>query len=59
MDLLVLADALIQPEDDLALATVLKGPLFGLGEDDLFKLAHGREGSLWQALESDPSYSAV
>ncbi len=58
MDLLVLADALIQPEDDLALATVLKGPLFGLGEEDLFKLAHGREGSLWQALESDPNHCA-
>ncbi|MGO9484907.1 MAG: double-strand break repair helicase AddA, partial [Rhodomicrobium sp.] len=51
MDLLVLGDALLQPEDDLALATVLKGPLFGLGEDDLFKLAYGREGSLWRALE--------
>ena len=58
MDLLVLADVLLQPEDDLALATALKGPLLGLGEDDLYKLAHGREGSLWQALERDPSYSA-
>ncbi len=57
MDLLVLADALLQPEDDLALATVLKGPLLGLGEDDLFKLAHGREGSLWQALERDSLYT--
>ncbi len=56
MDLLVLGDALLQPGDDLALATVLKGPLFGLGEDDLFKLAYGREGSLWQALEGDPTY---
>ncbi len=54
MDLLALADALFLPEDDLALAVVLKGPLFGLGEDDLFKLAHGREGSLRQALERDP-----
>jgi ATP-dependent helicase/nuclease subunit A len=53
MDLLVLADALLQPEDDLALGVALKGPLFGLGEDDLYKLAHGREGSLWQALERD------
>ncbi len=53
MDLLVLGDALLQPEDDLALATVLKGPLLGLSEDDLYKLAHGREGSLWQALERD------
>ena len=55
MDLLVLGDALLQPEDDLALGVVLKGPLFGLGEDDLYKLAHGRDGSLWQALERDPS----
>ena len=30
MDLMVLADALLLPEDDLALATVLKSPLFGL-----------------------------
>jgi ATP-dependent helicase/nuclease subunit A len=42
MDLLVLADALLLPQDDLALATVLKSPLFGLTDDDLFELAHGR-----------------
>ena len=30
MDLMVLADALLLPDDDLALATVLKCPLFGL-----------------------------
>ena len=29
MDLLVLADALLLPADDLALATILKSPLFG------------------------------
>jgi len=58
MDLLALADALLQPEDDLALAAVLKGPLIRLGEDDLFKLAFRREVSLWQALERDPDYSA-
>ena len=52
----MLGDALLQPEDDLALGVVLKGPLLGLGEDDLYKLAHGREGSLWQALERDPGY---
>ena len=40
MDLLVLADALLLPADDLALATVLKSPLFGLSEDELFDLAH-------------------
>ena len=46
MDLMALADALLLPEDDLALATVLKSPLFGLDDDDLFKLAWDRKGSL-------------
>src|SRR5690606_17818054 len=36
MDLMALADFLLLPEDDLTLATVLKGPLIGLGEDELF-----------------------
>ena len=42
MDLIALADALLLPEDDLALASVLKSPLFGLSEDDLFAIAHDR-----------------
>ena len=50
MDLLVLAHFALQPTDDLSLATVLKGPFIGLDDDALFKLAHGRTGSLWQAL---------
>ena len=33
MDLMVLADALLLPDDDLALATVLKSPLFGLDDE--------------------------
>ncbi|MEM8840118.1 MAG: 3'-5' exonuclease, partial [Pseudomonadota bacterium] len=37
-------------EDDLALAGLLKSPLIGLSEDDLFTLAHGRKGTLWRAL---------
>jgi len=49
-DLLALLDALLLPEDDLTLAALLKSPLVGLGEDDLFALAHGRSGSLWSAL---------
>lgn len=49
-DLLALADVLLLPEDDLALATVLRSPICGLGEDDLFELASARPGSLWQAL---------
>ena len=45
MDLMVLADALLLPEDDLALAAVLRSPLFGLSDDDLFALASDRGGS--------------
>jgi len=50
MDLLVLADALLLPADDLALATALKSPLFGLSEDGLFDLAHNRDGTLVAAV---------
>ena len=35
-DLVALADVLLMPEDDLALAVVLKSPLFGLDDDALF-----------------------
>ena len=42
IDLMNLADALLLPQDDLALAVALKSPLFGLTEDDLFKLAWER-----------------
>jgi ATP-dependent helicase/nuclease subunit A len=51
MDLMALADALLLPADDLALATVLKSPLFGFDDDDLFEIAWQRKGSLRRALE--------
>src|SRR6185295_6919869 len=52
MDLMVLADALLLPDDDLALATVLKSPLFGLDDEQLFALAYKREGTLRAALRA-------
>jgi len=52
MDLMVLADAILLPDDDLALATVLKSPLFGLDDNALFPIAWKREGSLIAALRS-------
>ena len=52
-DLLALGDVVLLPEDDLQLATVLKSPLFGLDEDGLFELAHGRgDASLYARLMS-------
>ena len=50
IDLMNLADALLLPQDDLALAVALKSPLFGLDDDDLFKLAWQRKGSLRESL---------
>ena len=48
-DLVALADVLLMPEDDLSLAVVLKSPLFGLDDDDLFdsraRARHGRCGT--------------
>jgi ATP-dependent helicase/nuclease subunit A len=49
------------PEDDLTLASVLKSPLIGFGDDDLLALATDRKGSLWHALGeragSEPRYA--
>lgn len=51
-DLLGLADVLLNPADDLLLAAVLRSPLFGLSEDDLYGLAAERSKgeTLWAAL---------
>lgn len=52
MDLLALGRAALFPEDDLTLAGVLRSPLCDVSEDDLYALAHAREGSLWRALRA-------
>jgi len=57
IDLMNLADALLLPQDDLALAVALKSPLFGLDDDDLFALAWQRKGSLRRALDDHASAS--
>lgn len=41
-DLLVLADVAMNPADDLALASLLRSPLFNWTEDQLFALAQGK-----------------
>jgi ATP-dependent helicase/nuclease subunit A len=50
MDLIALGRFVLQREDDLNLAALLRSPLCGLSEDGLYSLAHGRNGSLWGAL---------
>lgn len=48
MDLLALAQFALLPKDDLTLAALLKSPLFGVTEEELYGLCYGREGvSLW------------
>jgi len=56
MDLIALADALLLPADDLALATVLRSPLFGFSDEDLFAIAADRgRSSLHSALRKKSS----
>ena len=54
MDLLALGDALVTPDDDLALACALKSPLFGLDDSDLLEVAPRRPGRLLEALRAGP-----
>lgn len=58
-DMLALARALIS-RDDLSLAAVLRSPLFGFSDEALFAVAHGRSGSLFEALsEGDAAAHAA
>jgi ATP-dependent helicase/nuclease subunit A len=50
IDLMNLADAILLPADDLALAVALKSPLLEITEEQLFTLAQGRKGTLRAAL---------
>lgn len=52
MDLVALGRFVLLPEDDLTLAVVLKGPLFGFDDARLFDLAHDRgKTKLWNRLK--------
>ena len=57
MDLMALADSVLLPDDDLALASVLKSPLFGLSEEQLFDLAFDRKGSLRASLRGNSAFA--
>jgi ATP-dependent helicase/nuclease subunit A len=51
-DLMAVARFVLLPEDDLTCAEVLKGPFCNLDDDDLFALAHERQGTLWHELQT-------
>lgn len=52
MDLMALGRFVLQREDDLTLAALLRSPLCGISEEELFSLAHGRRADLWQTLSA-------
>ncbi len=61
-DLLAAARFVLLPQDDLNLACLLKSPLIGLSEEQLFTLAWQRTGHLWRALRAragDASFTAA
>ena len=62
-DLIALGAFALMPHDDLNLAAVLKGPLFGFDEERLFAVCHGRDGTVLQALRrlgrTDPACAAA
>jgi ATP-dependent helicase/nuclease subunit A len=51
MDLIALGRFVLLADDDLNLAALLRSPMIGISEEELFSLAHGREGTLWSVLE--------
>jgi len=63
MDLIALGRFVLLPEDDLNLAALLRSPLGGLSEEDLFTLAHARTASLWSELvrrhEEAPAFASA
>jgi len=58
-DLVALGRFVLLPEDELNLAALLKSPLVGLGEDDLYALAQPRRGRLWDELSTRAQENAT
>ena len=64
-DLVALGRFLLQPEDDLSLAAVLKSPIFGESEERLFDLAWNRPasvslyGALKRKAETDSGFASI
>ena len=64
-DMIALGRFILQPEDDLSLAALLRSPAFAFSEDQLFALSAGRprgvslQAALRRAAEHDPALSEV
>lgn len=56
-DLCALSEFLLLPQDDLSLASVLRSPLYGLSEEDLFELCFNRGyQTLWERLKESNKF---
>ncbi|MBN1390006.1 MAG: UvrD-helicase domain-containing protein [Candidatus Thermoplasmatota archaeon] len=53
-DVLNILSFVTNPNDDLALASVLKGPFFGLSDEDLFRISRQRGVTLFDRLSQLP-----
>jgi ATP-dependent helicase/nuclease subunit A len=59
-DLIVLGKFILLPEDDLNLAILLKSPIIGMSENELFTLCHARaEKSVWEMLKAAPEFLTI
>ncbi|WP_156678792.1 double-strand break repair helicase AddA [Sphingomonas profundi] len=58
-DLLAAIRFALQPADDLSLASLLVSPLFGVSQDDLYRIGFGRPGTLWDALRAAEGFAAA
>jgi ATP-dependent helicase/nuclease subunit A len=58
-DLLAAMRFAVQRGDDLTLAALLVSPLMGWDQDALFAVAHGRKGSLWDAVPEGETREAL
>ncbi len=58
-DLISLGKFLLLPSDDLSLAEVLKSPLFGLDDDDLFELCYQRKSCLFDSLSQNIKFKNI
>lgn len=59
MDLMALGRFVLLPEDDLNLAALLRSPLVGISEDELFSLRAESKRGLWRELGARKDESAV
>ena len=59
MDLCAFAQFALLPSDDLTLATILKSPIIGLNEEQLFDIAIDRNKPLWEVLREKPEHQDI